>query len=430
MSAGAPRAKGRKATDGEQRRTERRVSPGQRVGSGRQASAVKALPMNRRQVLAFRMDRLGLLRRQQSLAEAVGELGLPDFPPGAALAALAPRLTEVSPTTLEKAFEARELVRVRAMRGAPLVVRPADVAVFTAGLLPRDERSMRAFIGPATRSVDAAKMTALEAVARVAEESRRALVDRPLDRDDLHARLRERLPRGLLPYCQGCGSHHVHPSLLYPVALSLPLLLFPRKAGPYLVALANTWLASKGSRVPPLPPGRAAKEVLRRFLREYGPATVSDFAGWAGIGGGQPQAIWAVLAEEMIPVAIEGGQLGGVRWMLAEDRTALSGAVEDKEAPTRLISPGDPLLQARDRDTLVPDPAVQKVVWKNLSPSGVVIAGGDTVGTARMQKKKDAIEIEVNAFSAVGAKVRRELEAEAQRLGVARGVAAAALRWR
>jgi hypothetical protein len=167
---------------------------------------------------------------------------------------------------------------------------------------------------------------------------------------------------------------------------------------------------------------------LRRFLRAYGPATVGDFASWAGIGGGQPQAIWAAVKEELVPVALEGSKAGSARWILGEDRQALAAA-EDGEPPVRLLSPGDPLLQARDRETLVPEREVQAIIWKNLAPAGVVIAGAEIVATTRAQKKKDRLEIEVKPLRKVSPAVRRAAEEEGERLASTRGVAEATMRW-
>ena len=184
------------------------------------------------QVVAFRLERLGLRKRARDLRAAVGEVGLPDFPPGAALAALAPRLAAPSHGALENAFEARSVVRMRAMRGAPIVARTEDYDVFAHGVLPRDEPSMRAFIGGAGKSVDAASLSALEAVEVVTYEAARALSQQPLDRDALHAELRNRVPQGLLPYCRTCDTQHVHPSLLYAAALRGRFVIFPRDDGP------------------------------------------------------------------------------------------------------------------------------------------------------------------------------------------------------
>jgi len=157
----------------------------------------KTIRVTRGQIMAFRLQRLNIARRARALGAAVGDLGLPDYPPGAALDALGARLLQPTPDTLDTAYEERVLVRMRAMRGAPLVVRPADYDTFIAGVLPQDEAAMRAFIGPAITSVRAAKSTALEAVSLVSQVTRRALARGPLDRDQLHAELRDNLPEGM-----------------------------------------------------------------------------------------------------------------------------------------------------------------------------------------------------------------------------------------
>jgi hypothetical protein len=392
------------------------------------------LTVTSRQIIAFRLGRSGLRRRTSDLLAAVGEVGLTDFPPGAAQAALAPRLRDASPDTLVQAFERRVLVRMRAMRGAPVVVRAEDLPLFAAGMLPPDEKSMRAFIGPALTSVKAAKLSALDAVELVTHEAAAALARGPLDRDALHAELRRRVPKGLLPYCRGCDSHHVHPSLIYAVALASPLVLFPQDEGPYLLARADRWLGGKRG----LKKGRAAPavELLRRFLRVYGPSTVGDFASWAGLGGGQPQAIWATLEGELAPVEVRidnmrAGARPSVRWILRSDAKALSAASPDGlGSVVRLLSPGDPLLQLRDRALLVPDSRLQKVIWKNLGPTGLALAGTDIIGLTRVQKKQSSLQLTVETTGKTDSKLRAAVEEEAARLAQARGVADVKTVWR
>jgi hypothetical protein len=387
-----------------------------------------------RQIIAFRLGRGGLRRRTRDLLAAVGEVGLTDFPPGAAQAALAPRLEDTSPDTLVQAFERRTLVRMRAMRGAPVVVRAEDLPVFAAGVLPPDEKSMRAFIGPALTSVKAAKLSALEAVEWVTREASAALADGPLDRDALHAELRRRVHKGLLPYCRTCDSHHVHPSLVYAAALAAPLVLFPQDEGPYLLARADQWL--EGKRVRKKGKGVPAVELLRRFLRVYGPSTVGDFAAWAGLGGGQPQAMWAALEHELAPVEVrsdnpQAGARPSTRWMLQSDAKALAAADPDElRSVVRLLSPGDPLLQMRDRALLVPDSKLQKVIWKNLGPTGLALAGTDIIGLTRVQKKQSSLLLTVEMTGKADSKLRAAVEEEAAFLAQARGADDVKTVWR
>jgi hypothetical protein len=382
------------------------------------------LAVTRAQVIAFRLERLGLRKRSSDLRAAVGEVGLSDFPPGAALAAFAPRVSRPSPAALERAFQDRSLVRLRAMRGAPIVARAEDYDLFVSGVLPRDERSMRAFIGPAAKSADAARLSALEAVEVVTDAATRALSRQPLDRDALHAALRAGMPKGLLPYCRGCDSHHVHPSLLYAAALRGRFVIFPRDDGPYLVARAERWLGSgkASARIA----AQAPAQLLRRFLRAYGPSTAGDFAAWAGLGGGQPQAIWAELEAELAPVEVTGNR--SVKWILAADRKRLSGR-ESAAGGVRVLSPGDPLLQLRDRGLLVPDKKLERVIWKNLAPTGVVLLGTEVAGLARAQKKRGSLALSIEPLKTILRKARSEVEAVAARLAEARGLSDLSISW-
>jgi Winged helix DNA-binding domain len=177
------------------------------------------------------------------------------------------------------AFAAHTLVRVRAMRGAPVVIRVFDYDIFTAGVVPTEEVRMRAFIGNAAQNVRAAKLTALEAVQLVTEHARRALAEGPLDRDAFHAELRHTLLKALLPYCRVCDSHHAHPSLVSAVARAGRLVIFSRDKGPYELALFDSWYGSKKRALNVSSEG-ARSQLRKRFLQAYAPASVSDYAAW------------------------------------------------------------------------------------------------------------------------------------------------------
>jgi hypothetical protein len=376
----------------------------------------KTTRVTRGQIIAFRLQRLNLERRARAVGAAVGELGLADFPPGAALDALAARVTKPTPDALDTAYEARTLVRMRAMRGAPVVVRPADYDTFIAGVLPHDEAAMRAFIGPAMTSVRAAKSSALEAVSLASAATRRALARGPLDRDQLHAELRRSLPEALLPHCRACNSNHAHPALIYAVALDARLVLFPRHQGPYLLARFDRWMKKlKQPRAETRP-----SALLARFLHAYAPATVSEYAAWAGISTAQARRSWEALANELEPV-----QAKQPAFALAEDLAALRGARADKTS-VHLLAPGDPLLQARDRE-LLGDRSFQAVVWKNLTPRGIVLVGTEVAGVVRLQRDKSTLRVIVQGSADAAA--RTALDKEAALLAQARGLSGVEVEW-
>jgi hypothetical protein len=297
---------------------------------------------------------------------------------------------------------------------------------------------MRAFIGAAMDSVNRAKLSAEDAVELVARHATKALAAGPLDRDALHAHLRASLPESLLPYCRACDSRHVHPSLLYAVALKGRLALFPRQDGPYVVWRFDRWLASgargkkRANVARPTAIADAGAALLRRFLSAYGPATAAEFAAWSGTGGGQPRAVWSRVEEELIPVELSSrGKKASRRFLLPGDEGELIAAEHaDQKPPIQLLAPGDPLLQLRDRDMLVPDAKMQKVIWKNLSPTGVVLVGPDVAAVVRLQKKKQLLQVNIDALRSFDRPVRAAVEEAADRLAKLRACSKVNVAWR
>jgi hypothetical protein len=82
----------------------------------------------------------------------------------------------------------------------------------------------------------------------------------------------------------------------------------------------------------------------------------------------------------------------------------------------RVLAPGDPILLGRDREALIPDPAVRKKVWAAIGGAGVVLSDGEPVATWRARKQGKRLEVTVEAFGDVP-----PLEAELERLAPHRG---------
>jgi hypothetical protein len=269
-------------------------------------------------------------------------------------------------------------------------------------------------------SVHAAQSSALEAVRLASEATRRALARGPLDRDQLHAELRRVLPEGLLPHCRVCNSNHAHPSLIYAVALDARLVLFPQQSGPYLLARFDRWM----KKAEPARSETRPSALLQRFLRAYAPATLSGYAAWAGISAAQARRSWEALASELELVHVEHAKHPA--FAFAKDVEALQRARVD-EGSVHLIAPGDPLLQARDRE-LLGDRAFQAVVWKNLSPRGVVLVGSQVAGIARLQRDRSTLRVSVQG-SSLAAETRSVLEKEASLLAQIRGLNEVEIDW-
>jgi hypothetical protein len=358
------------------------------------------IQVGREQALAYRLAAHHLHERLPagSEREAAAVIGLQDFPPGLAASALAARVADA---------DMGALAIVYTFRGAAVAVPPEDVAVFTAGLAPPDESAARALVGTAVESLDAEGIGALDALDRVSDAIADALADGPLERDDFHQALRERLPRELLWWCRGCESHHVHPSLWRATGIRGVLAVAERRGRVTVFG------------APPKPRGvkAAPAELARRFLRAYGPATSADLAAWGGISPAHAKALLAGIETEQVDF---------------DGRPALVLAAGDfASAPqakgVRLLPPFDPYLDQRDRATLWPDPAVRKRARSGIGAPGVVLVDGAVAGLWRPQKKGRRLVVGVEPLRS--RLPRRAIEAEAEIVAPHRGATTAEVAW-
>ena len=359
--------------------------------------------VTRTQALAFRVARHHLAERLGSDgARDAAVVGLQDTPPGTAAVALAAR-ADVPPEALD------ELVLVPCVRGAPLAVAERDLAVFTRGLEPPDEDAARAVVGNAWKSLDG--IAAMEALDRVSDAVHDSLRDGPLPRDDFHQALRERLPRELLWWCKGCGSHHVHPSLWRATGIRGVLAIVGREGRSAVFGL------------PPKAPAveDPGAELARRYLRAYGPARPKLLADWAGLASSHAAALWE-RAGPLVEVDVDGKKA----WALADDEVALADPPPARGA--RLLPNLDPLNAARDRELLVPDPAVRKRIWRVLGGPGTVLVSGEVAGLWRPAKKGKQLVVTVEPLGDLSPAARDELAAEADRLPPFRGAESGGLR--
>ena len=326
------------------------------------------LDVGAEQALAFRVAGHHLDRRVGA-EEAVAAIGLQEYPPGwgAAVALHARSLDPLPP----------DVVQVNAFRGSPYVVPRADARIFTAALVPEDEAGLKALVGAApAKEVIEEGFEVREALALVSAAAREGLAAGPLDRDAFHRAMRERLPKGLLPWCRGCQSHHVRPGFWRALG-PLEVTVMPEKA---------TWALAEP---PAMPLEDARAELVRRFLRVYGPATHTQLASWAQTAPAHAQRLFAAIEAELLPASVEGRR----GFILAADEQRL--ASPPGASGVRLLGGYDPYVAQPDRGTLVPDAAVRKRLFPSVGRPGAVLADGVLAGLWRGRKQGDVLELEV-----------------------------------
>jgi DNA glycosylase AlkZ-like len=173
---------------------------------------------------------------------------------------------------------------------------------------------------------------------------------------------------------------------------------------------------------PEIDPLEARRELARRYLRIFGPATPESFATWAGISLPPARETFDALRRSLTAVRTPIGDA----WMLARDEPLLD-QTPGPPAPARLLPSGDAyyLLQGVDRELLVPDPARRGTLWTSRVWPGAVLVAGEIVGTWRRAHANLSIE----SWRRLPRAEREAVEVEAQSLplpGLDRQIA---IRW-
>jgi len=324
-------------------------------------------------VLAVRVAAQGLARR--SGADPLRLWAIQDSPPGAAVAAVLARAEDAS--ALDDA------VALYNPRTATAILPRTEAAAFGTALLPEGDDELKAMLGTAVPGREEGFEEPVElAVAAISD----ALDGVTLSRDDLHEALRHRLPKELLPWCEGCQSHHARRGLLVMASLRGRLCIAGRAGRQPAFARTDQHAGWE-------PPADAAAQLVRRYLSAYGPSTPAHFAEWAGIGKSHAKRLWV---DDWSPPA-DPPQAEGVR----------------------LLATSDPLLLSRDRETVVPDPAMRKKIWTAVGGAGVVLVDGEVRALWRARKQGKRLEVTVEGRAPRGA-----LRSEAERLAPHRGCSA------
>lgn len=339
------------------------------------AGAERTVSVSLADVAAFRVHASSLDRRSPAGSLARGAWGgLQDSAPRSALLSLHARVEGVDPGS----WEDDQLAQVW-FRWADFVIPRADVAVFTRGALPRDERRAAALddLGEAVASV---------------------LDGAPRPTREVEARLRG------LP----------HPSLVRAAGVSGRFLIRWDARTTVLLPTPSTPTRSV------VEAERLRLELARRFLSWHGPARPDGFARWAGVSREDAAATWTALSPELVAVTVDG-----------RERSALGGDVTALHSPApvrgvRLVPAGDPLLvdpadvaAARDDRETPPLELGGRVTSRVLnSLTGRVLLDGEVVAAWG----RAAGEVSIDRWRELGRADLERVEAEAGSLGDALGV--------
>jgi hypothetical protein len=171
---------------------------------------------------------------------------------------------------------------------------------------------------------------------------------------------------------------------------------------------ADRWLP--GLKAKPISAVEAQGALFRKHLRAYGPATVADFAHWAGISMQEAKAIPVLLESELAEISGEKRKV----YLLRNDADVLKKTAAGKDS-IRLLPNFDVFLLAhRDKDHLIAEKHYKRVYRNQGWISPVVLIDGAVAGvwSYKFLNKKLLVTIEgLGKFSrAIRAGVEREAE--------------------
>src|SRR2546426_44576 len=254
---------------------------------------IDAIPVSREQVSAFRLSRHHLIDQAPAsgLVQVAGDMGGAQAQLlSAAQISLWARTRGLRVADVEEAlWRDRTLVKSWCIRGTLHLIPSRDFAVFLRGSARRDARwiAWMARAKVPTESVD-----------RLIGAMRKAL-DRPRTRPEIAERISTSLG---IKIAQKSGRGWGNPATatgfrIGRTVFSLDGVIFlacirgqacfgPVRGGEATFVRPEKWLPDWDD----LPPEKAELELLRRYLRAHGPATLQDFPVWIGLraaGGGR-----------------------------------------------------------------------------------------------------------------------------------------------
>lgn len=387
------------------------------------------MTVTREQARAFRLRRHHLDRPLPSggLVEAAAGCGVQNSPPGAWETALWNRVEGVTLHQLEQAlYGEKTLLQAWSIRGVPLVFPTVDAGVFLAPLCAQPGEEPWIYTRGITGALDALgldfdDLLPLVETACACLEGETVLSKEALDRR-LAGVIEPMLPPEVRP-AWNAPSMYGQPDRQTVGGAAVSFLLRPcsfrgkvvfgAREGIYPTFTSPArWL---GRSLPNHPDG--VRELVRRFLRCYGPTQVSDFQSWLGCSPRQAKRLWGGIEDELAPVELDGKR----RWVLAEDLNLLSQGEEGERL--LLLGSHDPYLDLRDRELILPDKTRQRQVWKTVGNPGAVLLGGRVIGFWSVRTRGDKLDAAVTLFEALEPTQRSRLEELAQGYAAFRGSA-------
>jgi hypothetical protein len=351
------------------------------------------------QVSAWRLMQHGLAPRVGFMDAVQRLIGVQAQVMSAAELALWARVDGLRPADVQAAlWQERTLVKTWAMRGTLFLFAADDLQLVVA---VRNARAGRYWVKSFESSgiFEAEYQALLQAVPHV-------LGGEPMTREQLAVAVAKQTGIDTLQSALIASSWGM---ALKPSAFAGDLCFGPTQGRAVTFVRPCDWLGQWRE----IDPTAALQEVIRRYLRVYGPATPQDFSRWWGNVTLQARKIFTALEQEgeLEVVDVDGWKAFALRSTLApmEDLSA-SGIV-------RLLPMFDPYTHGLlDYDPLLPSVFRRMVFRPQAWVSAVVLVDGRLRGVWEHKVNSSSTLVTVRMFTSHTASVRKAIVSEAERL--------------
>ncbi len=289
----------------------------------------------------------------------------------------------------------RSLVKTWCMRGASHLLVSADLSIFVGGLMRSGlhrEREWFKRYGVSDAEMDDMVRAIIE-----------ALGTEILTRKELSGRVVERVGAKAKRWVE-----HSWGGIVKRACLQGLVVFGPNQGREITFVRSKEWLPGTTD----LPVEEAETMLLRRYLHGYSPASLADFAAWAGMTLSDALSIKERVGNDVLEVKVEDKAC----LALKEDLKLLQNveALDFDGGGVRLLPSFDCyMLGHRDKSHIV-DQAHYKLVYRKagwLSP--VVLVKGKAKGIWNCRKKGSRMHITIQLFDRIPENARKQVETEA-----------------
>ena len=157
----------------------------------------------------------------------------------------------------------------------------------------------------------------------------------------------------------------------------------------------------------------AERQLLAKYLNAFGPATLTDFALWAGMYVRDAKEVWALQSGNMAQVDVDGG----AGWILRSDLADFEEA-EIEELGVRLLPFFDSFLLGHKSHRNIVDEKNHKKVYRAQGwVSPVVLVNGVAQGVWSYAQRKNGLQVRVAPFIRLSSGISSQIREQALDLG-------------